>query len=499
MMPISTVDQLRTELESKYTVKCFIDLADITGSPQKIYQLFDQLYQTEYSANDRLVFYTSYSISEKLFRHIYKAAELLDISNCFILVCSNATDTTVINIAAQEVRIDLTLIDFKQTNIQETKWLENNYHLPDTICPLPWMHSEIRHNGDVFLCCVSSTKIGNISSTPLAEIFQQDTITQIRQQFLDGEKPKGCNNCWEQEATGLSSSRKNHVSFLKQKLLTKYVDNPTITSLDIKPGNTCNFKCRICSPTSSSRIAQESLQFRGIPLRANTDWFEHDIIDLRFDKLLVSLNNIDMYGGEPWLIKKFTRLLDIAVEQGFASNIRLNFNSNGSIYPTHLIDIFKYFKHVDVQFSIDNVGSRFELERGGNWTEIEKNILNIQRLELANVKLNVMPSVNIMNVFYLDEVIHWAKQHQLYIFWNYVNYPVAYSLRSLTKDAKVLITNKFKNSTDQELQLIIKTINSYPDSLGEEFITLTRYYDTIRDENFSKSHPEIALAMGYTT
>ena len=71
-------------------------------------------------------------------------------------------------------------------------------------------------------------------------------------------------------------------------------------------------------------------------------------------------------------------------------------------------------------------------------------------------------------------------------------------MRSLTKDAKVLITNKFKNSTDQELQSIIKTINSYQDSTGEEFITLTRYYDTIRDENFSKSHPEIALAMGYT-
>ena len=497
-MSISTVDQLRTELESKYTIKCFIDLAEITVSPQKIYQLFDQLYQTKYSDNDRLVFYTSYSISEKLFQHIYDAAKLIDISNCFVLFCSNATDISVINISAQQGSTDLNLFDIKQTNIQETKWLKNDYHLPDTICPLPWMHSEIRHNGDVFLCCVSSIKLGNLSSTPVNEIFQQETITQIRQQFLNGEKPEGCNSCWKKEATGLSSFRKFHISLLQQKLLTKYIDNPTITSLDIKPGNTCNFKCRICSPTSSSRIAQESLQFKGIPLRANTEWFEHDIIDLQFDELLESLNNIDMYGGEPWLIKKFARLLNVAVEQGFSSNIRLHFNSNGSIYPTHLIDIFKYFKHVDVQFSIDNVGARFELERGGDWLAVEKNILDIQRLGLSNVKLNVMPSVNIMNVLYLDEVIDWAKQHRLEIFWNYVNEPVAYSLRSLTKNAKILITNKFKNSTDQELQSIVKTINSYPDNTGEEFIALTRYYDTIRNEIFSESHPEIALAMGYT-
>ena len=103
-----------------------------------------------------------------------------------------------------------------------------------------------------------------------------------------------------------------------------------------------------------------------------------------------------------------------------------------------------------------------------------------------------------MNIFYLDEVVNWAKQHNIDIFWNYVNSPFAYSLQSLTKDAKILITNKFKNFPYKELQLIVETINSYPDNSGEEFISLTRYYDTIRNEDFSISHPEIALAMGYT-
>ena len=38
---------------------------------------------------------------------------------------------------------------------------------------------------------------------------------------------------------------------------------------------------------------------------------------------------------------------------------------------------------------------------------------------------------------------------------------------------------------------------SIPDSDGQEFLKLCKHFDTLRNQNFAKSHYEIAKAMGY--
>jgi len=311
------------------------------------------------------------------------------------------------------------------------------------------------------------------------------------------KKHIGCNSCWSREEKGLTSSRYYHMRMLKKELMTVDLDHPSIKSLDIKPGNTCNFKCRICSPLYSSLFAQEVSSSKSIPVKS-FNWAESDTRTIdEIVELLPNMVNIDMYGGEPFLIKPLLHVIKQAVTHGYASRMRLHYNSNGSVYPETLIEYWKKFNHVDIQFSIDNVGTRFELERGGSWPQVESNIQRLIDLNLPNVKISVMPAISIMNIFYLDQVLQWANNLELAVNVQYVTDPPAFDLKNLTADAKKLILEKFQHCPWPEMKNILSYIVSIPDSNGQEFIKLCRHFDMLRNQNFAETHTEIAKAMGY--
>ena len=489
------IHQLEKHLLDLYDLKCFVDLAELSTSPTHAYKHFDRCYQEKFSNNDRLVFYTSEIISDSLLQHLYQATNLIDISNYFILICSPHD-------IAQQIKHIATLnntdsFQALQVEIETTKILQDNFFVPDTLCPMPWRQIEIRPNGEVRPCCVYADSVGHVKTHSLSHAFNNNKIQTLRQDLLSGKKPSGCNSCWVSEEKGLTSNRHYHMRLLKKELLTVDLDHPTIKSLDIKPGNTCNFKCRICNPLYSSLFAQEIRTSKSISVES-FNWAESETKTIdEIVALLPNLINIDMYGGEPFLIKPLLHVIKQAVEQGHAPNMRLHYNSNGSVYPEMLVEYWKKFNHVDIQFSIDNIGHRFELERGGSWPQVDSNIKKLIALDLPNVKISVMPAISIMNVFYLDEVLQWANDLGLEINVQYVTGPSGFDLKNLTADAKKLITEKFQHHTWPEMQSILHYITSIPDSDGQEFAKLCQHFDNLRNQNFSDSHAAIANAMGY--
>jgi MoaA/NifB/PqqE/SkfB family radical SAM enzyme len=189
--------------------------------------------------------------------------------------------------------------------LSNTKMLLENYVLPETVCPLPWMHLEINHNGSIRPCCVFQDTVGNIKEQDLCNTFNNSDMTALRNEFLTGGTPSGCKICWDNEKQGLTSNRSYHVNLLKKSLVTEFLSDPKITSIDLKPGNTCNFKCRICGPESSSLFADETNRFLKINSPVSDQWVDNNECVGQLTKLLPTLKNVDMYGGEPFLIKKF--------------------------------------------------------------------------------------------------------------------------------------------------------------------------------------------------
>ena len=231
----------------------------------------------------------------------------------------------------------------------------------------------------------------------------------------------------------------------------------------------------------------------------NNNWAEKNYkFFAELEDSLPDLINIDMAGGESFLVKQFDKVVQLAASKGYSKQIRLHYNTNGSIFPNNQILQWSNFREIDLALSIDNIGQRFELERGGSWSTVESNIEQFLSLNLDNLKIYIMPTVNIQNVYYIPELVEWAKLLGLPVVFNYLNRPFAFSIDYATEDFKQLLIEKYKNYTHPELISISNRIQSCCGSDGSEFIKETKRLDLIRRQSFQETHPEVAKAMGYS-
>lgn len=474
---------------NSYQTLIIEDLATITASPSAIYKQLNAVHQSEFNSNQRIVYYTQHLPSTELLDHIHTALETFKISGYFVLLCCK-TDIDVSKYVDPITIITAIGID--------SATLDTNFQLPNSFCPLPWMHLEMRHSGDIHPCCVSTDTVGQAATEDIKEILLGKKMHQLRQDFLSGQQPKGCDHCWKIERQGQVSNRQWHEKSYRKKFHLEFANDIQIRSLDIKPGNVCNFKCRICNSESSSLFADELRKFETEKTFKISQWAEYsDYMWEQLETLLPTIENLDFYGGEPFLVKKISALLKEAINRGYAKNIQLHFNSNGSIYPEELIELIKQFKSADIALSIDNIGARFELERGGQWDEIEQNIIKFAQLNNNKIHVHLWPTVNIQNIYYLDSVFSWAEQYSIDVNLNFLDGPSWASIPSLTPAAIELIANKYKNSLVPELQRLSNWVQSFAGTDGKDFITSMKKFDSRRNQNFLDTHPEIARAMGY--
>ena len=228
-------------------------------------------------------------------------------------------------------------------------------------------------------------------------------------------------------------------------------------------------------------------------------WFddnERDFIKELID-LCPDLINIDIFGGEPFLLKSLPMILDSIIQSGHADHIRLHFNTNGSMFPNNLLERFSKFQHVDICLSIDDIKQRFEYQRGGEWALVEKNIDRYLDIPRDRFSLSVYPVINIQNVFYLDQLIEWCDRKNILMIAEYLESPSYLSISNLTPDARELVLKKFKNNQHPLIRSITNKLGQSGTSDGKEFVEMMTNLDRIRTQNFAKHHYEIAKAMGY--
>lgn len=401
--------------------------------------------------------------------------------------------------------------------------------LPSTICMLPWISIETSPLGTTRPCCLAHDEItdeaGNrydLKTTTLETIYKSRYMQDLRRQFRAGEQPETCSRCWEEEAAGKDSKRIH--SQIRLKELYAQVDwaNDTPDQLwfiDLKLGNICNLKCRICGSWSSSKWAAEEMDY--LPKGADKKqhiaytWLkqgkwpeESPEFWANLKTLLPQIKYFEFTGGEPWLIQEHWDLLEYALEQGYSKNIDIHYNTNATQVPKHL-DLWKNFGRVDVAFSIDNVGARFEYERyGADWIMANNIVDGIHgwRTEAPNITTQLCFTINIQNVYYLDELLNWADTKGFgSIYFNMLHSPSHMNIQHMTPAAQELVLNKLKThfwttaKYQEEIDNVIKFIENGEGSDGKRFLFDMQRTDAYRKQNFLTTHPEIARAMGYVS
>jgi MoaA/NifB/PqqE/SkfB family radical SAM enzyme len=397
----------------------------------------------------------------------------------------------------------------------------------DKFCVLPWVSIEASPVGTVRPCCLADDEIlddnGNkfeLSTANFADIQNSRHMRGLREQFLAGERPQTCRKCWNEERGGRTSKRMHTLDRLKHSITdTEWTaDAKPLMFLDLKLGNICNLKCRICGSWSSSQFATEEINQlpreeqksshayqmlrAGAWPRENTQFWQ------QIDSVLTDIRYIEFTGGEPFMIDEHFDMLQGIVDRGIAHQVEIHYNTNGTQYPARGEAIWRHFKTVEIAFSIDDIGARFEYQRtNADWQEVCLNLDRFRDLKEChqNIVLQICTTVNVFNVRYLDQVAQWIdrnKESFNFVYWNMMHDAWYFSIATLPDDAKSAITEHLQSADvpsqyREEFDRIIDFMNTGASTDGFMLRMKIADLDRKRNQNMRDVAPEFANLINY--
>lgn len=315
-----------------------------------------------------------------------------------------------------------------------------------TFCMAKWHHTTIYlQTGETHSCYHPPPHKINTDEIVIhpSAIHNTNQKKLERLAMLNGEKPSGCNYCWNIEALGddyISDRHIRNATIFNYERYTQIKDgdwdqNINPEYIEISFGNECNFKCGYCHPKHSSSYYKEIKNYGPYDMvknhRNDIDWFtiyeeEHNpYVEAWWrwwPEVSKTLNILRITGGEPLLQQSTWKLLDDLYKNPLP-NLELNINSNLGVKPIlveRLVDkvnelitrgCIKKFK---LFTSIDTWGVAAEYIRTGLDLSIWEKNLDLY-LRNTNLPVTFMITFNILTVpnftLLLSKILEWRKTY----------------------------------------------------------------------------------------
>jgi MoaA/NifB/PqqE/SkfB family radical SAM enzyme len=263
----------------------------------------------------------------------------------------------------------------------------------------------------------------DITNNSLLDSRNTPRWKQLRQRFLDGEywDIDECKTCTYTEKSGGTVPRQTANEFYTEFLnidvigeINNIINNDMMSNdlytMYYYPSNYCNYACIMCSGGASSKRHTFEIKHLGA---------KHSIVvndtDPDFHDALQKVQVLDVTGGETILQKQVLDLIDYLIDHDLAKNIHIAMLTNGSSYPTDVLEKLQKFKKVLYTISIDGLGSVIEYQRRGcNWETVEENCIRIINESNSDCNINyVATAVNLPSAM---DFIDWCYEHQFKIF-----------------------------------------------------------------------------------
>jgi len=387
------------------------------------------------------------------------------------------------------------------------------------LCLRPWHSLEVNTDGSARPCCVFDDRIKrngqelNIATSSISEIKNSDYMNNLRASFLNGDRPSECNQCWKQEDVGSTTSHRISSNINISKFIKEFdPDNTELKTLGLALGNICNLKCRICGPWASSMWNADELRTMPVDQRLGT--LEHHMQTAGswpmaasefWDTLnqdIQSVNELNIYGGEPLMTPKHFDMLRYLVDVGASHNIILSYNTNGTQFSNKVVDQWKKFKKVNIAISIDNLENKFEYERkNASWVKLLENLDQFEYLQdqHSNIMIQCVVTVSVFNLLDLIEINGWisTRKFKLKTFWNILQVPEHFSIVNLSNNSKNYIKNKLSSSADKDIQQVLMFMDTSTSNFENKLIEELKRIDLVRNEYLGDTHQELANLLNY--
>jgi len=330
--------------------------------------------------------------------------------------------------------------------------------------------------------------------------FQSKQIAQVQQQLLQGQAPKQCIKCHDQEQrSGHSFRILNQIFENSEQTIRNQTDalpRFEIKNISILTSNICNLKCLPCE--NGSYIRNVELQ----KLKITNKFPILKIYKNEYNlQSLKSLEQITFLGGEPFADKITFELIDQLIESGQSKNIRLDLNTNLTLCTReNLLKIRDNFKDVLIKGSIDGVGECNEyLRYPSEWKEIEQAVDLIQELKIPMLITTALSNLALLK--YTD-LVEWAMSRGITnLFLSNVGKPTVLTFDHLPLAIKFQLLEKFKilrtqyqftNRTEHAIDTCIKICSNtdIEHDISDLRNWLTKH-DDLRGTDFKKLWPEL--------
>ena len=354
------------------------------------------------------------------------------------------------------------------------------------------------HNGKLGYnpCSFFNGYIKEADQFNLKDIWNSPEHRQLKHCVENDIPIKGCQSCYTAEANGLESrrigARKLYEEFHHDTNIV--LDGPQ--GIDYSVGNLCNLKCVICGPDNSSRWLPDYQQLYPLKPIEQFQYEKYNQLEIVDYDTLKNIKNVHFHGGgEPLMVDNHMNLLKRIKEVKGLSDVRVFYNTNGTqIVSDDILSLWSECKLVELYFSLDDVGERFNYQRtGAEWTQVQTNLQWFYENMSHNHMFNINCTWGYLNLFYLNELCDW---HSNNFSTNRYGDPTnlifqqalgPYSLNYISSDIYNTLTEKFKNYPNLLAIVNLLTIsNQSHDKFWESVTSL----DKIRGTDFKTLCPE---------
>jgi MoaA/NifB/PqqE/SkfB family radical SAM enzyme len=368
----------------------------------------------------------------------------------------------------------------------------------ENFCYHPWTSLHLSPQGEFKPC----TSYRESIAVTYQDYKSSQSLAKLKEEFIQGTKPKGCSYCWEQENQNIISKRQldRKYTFKEIKINT---NDPTLSFLNITFGNSCNLACVTCNSYYSSTWTNEAKKMAehlpNIKIYKHNNFYKTTNYTDIIDDLSNTITHVEIVGGEPFLAGKpqHIKFLEQLIEKN--KNFKLVYTTNVTEFPDDIFwDLWKNFKEVLIRLSVDGIENQFEYVRWpAEWSVVANNIKLYQdkQQEYDNLKLKVMCVNSIFTVYYLPEFLIWCLKNNLdRPFLETLHYPEILDIKNLPTEIKNKITEKLSS---YNLNEVVQYMNRESNNkhLFNDTIKFIQGIDETRKLSFDKTFSEFSQLL----